>query len=125
MSSSDGGHTCAIAADDSSLWCWGNGNTRLDPRSSDPALSPIQLDGLPTAVAWADVDASGSHACATTVDRAVWCWGDDTFGELGDGAPNSAFQAPQQLTPGTAWRQVTVGGWHTCGILAPDASAWC
>src|SRR5271165_5691169 len=38
-----------------------------------------------------DVGVGGETTCAVTVAGAVWCWGDDSYGALGDG--NTAGQS--------------------------------
>jgi len=46
---------------------------------------------------WATVSAGGDHACATRTNRTLWCWGVNTFGQLGLG--NTTTQTrPKQVT---------------------------
>ena len=51
--------------------------------TTNPTLRPVPVTGITTAVA---VAAGYRHSCALLQDGRVQCWGDNTFGELGDGA---------------------------------------
>ena len=82
--STGGGTACAILHN-GALYCWGqNQDGEAGQPSSTPSFTtPVQVTGLsgaPTAVA-----SGGDHTCALMSNGSVWCWGDDTFGELGDG----------------------------------------
>jgi alpha-tubulin suppressor-like RCC1 family protein len=56
------------------------------------------------------------HACALIAGGRVECWGDNSYGELGDGTKTERT-APVTLTGITTARQVSAGGYHTCALL--------
>jgi hypothetical protein len=71
---------------DGTLWCWGK-NTRgqLGIGTRDSTLVPAQVG---TATDWDSVVANDSHTCAlrgTRPDTTLWCWGDNSEGQLGNG----------------------------------------
>lgn len=77
---------CATTA--RSTWCWGrnrlgqlaDGTNKY--RSSPRLIAPVADLGSLTAVA-----AGSSHACALGASGgSMWCWGDGTQGQLGDGS---------------------------------------
>jgi alpha-tubulin suppressor-like RCC1 family protein len=80
------GNTCAIDAD-SHLWCWGNNNIGqlgLSVTSTASSIAqPQRIDQNP----WAEVEVGYGHICAHRADndRSLWCWGDNRYGQLGDG----------------------------------------
>ncbi len=81
----DGGgyHTCATKTD-GTLWCWGLNTTGQVGIGSvaSPQSSPVQVGSATT---WTGIAAGYSHTCATRTDDSVWCWGDNSMGQLGFG----------------------------------------
>ncbi len=84
-----GSSTCAIGDDGSGafrLYCWGAtgsgrlgvGPTPLATRRTEPDLV-LDLAAGPTAV-----DAGHEHSCAIDASGTVWCWGNNTRGQLGN-----------------------------------------
>ena len=71
------------------------------------------------------------HTCAIASDDVVWCWGDNSYGQLGSsahgGLANSRSLVPVQaaaLPDGRVARSITSGKGHVC-VLAQDGSVWC
>ena len=124
----DAGHkfTCAVV-DDGSAWCWGDdaagGLGNGDPRQSEPA--PVRVL-LPQGRRARSISAGTFHACAVLDDGAVWCWGLDATGALGDREPAADRAAPVRAELPLDRRAIAVsaGSEHTCAVLN-DQSAWC
>lgn len=80
-----GSHACAMV--DGRALCWGDdlhgelgdavAGQVPQAQSSRPVVAGVSDVGL--------IAAGGGHSCAVRADGEVWCWGDDTWGELGDG----------------------------------------
>jgi alpha-tubulin suppressor-like RCC1 family protein len=66
---------------------------------------------------------SYSHSCGTKVDGTLWCWGNNAYGQLGDGTDTSRT-TPTYVDAGTTWTSVSAGGVHSCGIT-DGGTAWC
>ncbi len=77
-----GGHTCALTVQ-GRVQCWGdNYFGQLGDASDLPSGSPVVVQGLDGEALRI---ASGSgHVCALFAGGAVKCWGDGSFGQLGD-----------------------------------------
>jgi alpha-tubulin suppressor-like RCC1 family protein len=62
--------------------------------------------------------------CALASDGAVWCWGDNTFGQLGDGATAPSATPMHVMGLPHAAIQISVGATTVCAVLE-DGAAWC
>ena len=77
-------HTCAVMAG-GAVQCWGmNYNGELGDGSRIQRLTPVPVNG--SEGGFVAVAANSGHTCAVTADGAVWCWGGNDFGDLGDGS---------------------------------------
>lgn len=127
---------CAIA-DTGRLWCWGkNDYGQLGRPIGGSTFSPgeVQVDAggpPPTNEAdWVEVAIDDRFACGirdqAAIERTLWCWGDDLFGRLGNGADGSTTVATQ-IGSATDWERVTLGYNMACGIRNEGAAhtLWC
>src|SRR2546427_4662560 len=100
--SGGGFHTCA-SFPDGTLQCWGRNNAGQlgDPATIQRmATTPVPVTGITTAVA---VAAGAFHTCALLGDGTVRCWGQNDYGQLGNGTSDPIPDSPSTLnpTPGT------------------------
>ena len=77
------GHTCGVTLADNVV-CWGrNANNEIWRRENFD--EPLSL--LPTLLPFSEkfraVVAGAFHTCAVLVNNHVWCWGDESRGQLG------------------------------------------
>ncbi len=70
----------------------------------------------------AQLSSGGRTSCEVRADASAWCWGDNRYGQVGDGT-TLARRKPVKI--GIAdWSSVTTSGATTCGIKL-DRSLWC
>jgi alpha-tubulin suppressor-like RCC1 family protein len=67
--------------------------------------------------------AGSAHTCGVQHDGTLWCWGDNFYGQLGDGGTTMQL-SPEQIGGATTWTDITAGEDHTCG-LQTDGTLWC
>jgi len=136
--SAGGLHTCALNTA-GAVQCWGlllygTGNPATTPGSFGSAV-PADVSGLASGVT--AIAAGADHSCALTGAGAVLCWGDNTFGELGDGTTTSSPGTPVVVgglptdviaiaTGGGNFLGGTINrsGANTCALTAGGA-VWC
>jgi alpha-tubulin suppressor-like RCC1 family protein len=104
-------HTCAWTPTD--FRCWGRNDrgqlgdgtldSRFDPGDPLPRVSPV-------------VHAAGGdgHSCAVRDDGTLFCWGDNTSGQLGDGGVDSHLEPTRALVSDVV--EVVTGRAHTCAL---------
>lgn len=114
-------HTCAVS--DGQLWCWGqNGNGQLGDGSQLDQATPRAV-AIPQASV-ASVAAGGHHTCALKTNGALWCWGHNGSGELGDGTVVDRPLPTPVTALGADVAEVAAGWSHTCARKT-DGTLWC
>jgi alpha-tubulin suppressor-like RCC1 family protein len=112
-------HTCAIL-NGGSVRCWGlNEDGQLGNGSSTSSPVPVSVSGLTANVI--ALAAGYHHTCALLVGGNVRCWGDNSFGQLGDGTKTST-RAPVDVSA-LAFNvaQIAVGSFRSCARLKSGA----
>ncbi|HEY6922877.1 MAG TPA: hypothetical protein VI653_05375, partial [Steroidobacteraceae bacterium] len=125
-------HTCGIAAS-GATYCWGNNkNGQLGNGSVANSLTPT-LVSVPSGVEFGFIGAGITHTCGlSTPAGIVYCWGDNSLGQVGDGTGGDGTTAndrstPQRVAvnpPSLTFRSLSVGGAHTCALTA-NGTAYC
>ncbi|MFO7894267.1 MAG: Ig-like domain-containing protein [Longimicrobiales bacterium] len=122
----DGGHSfstihsgdwyiCAIGG--GNVYCWGDNSLGQFGTGSatyggvdSPLLGPS---------GYAQVDGAEEHTCGVTTTGEGACWGYNSYGQLGVSYDTRwASYSPLTLTDPSAWRVLTAGEQHSCGITA-------
>ena len=102
---------CAVSTA-ATAYCWGaNANGQLGNSTTTPSNVPV-LVNLPGAYVLT-ITVGFNHAClaAGTTSFVNYCWGDDTYGELGNGATTSTPQStPVTLAAASALTAAAVPG---------------
>ncbi|HEX6134392.1 MAG TPA: hypothetical protein VFZ24_10515 [Longimicrobiales bacterium] len=84
--------TCGVTTSGEG-WCWGaniygqlgapsNEICTPNPSFNACSTSPVQISG---GIGFSRIAVGGDHACGVAVDGAVYCWGRNHVGQLGDG----------------------------------------
>jgi len=109
-------HTCAIASNDQ-VYCWGlNGSGQLgDGTVATHRTTPVAVQlGDRSDLAVKQISVGGAHTCAIASNDQVYCWGDNSFGELGDGTDTNrntpVLVDTSSLPPATYTVTIDVGG---------------
>ena len=71
------------------------------------------------------------HACAVTFGGELLCWGDNRFGQIGDGTVGDKSRYPAQATKryptqviASGATSVSVGYAHTCAVISGGLQCW-
>ncbi len=120
-------HTCALL-DGGAAYCWGDGDAgQLGQGNHAESNVPVRVTSPEP---MNRIAASASHTCGVTIDsgqtRRVTCWGDNTYGQLGDGANNPSTVPVQVSEPSSAVVDIFISSHadFTCSAFASD-KAFC
>jgi alpha-tubulin suppressor-like RCC1 family protein len=118
------GHVMALKAD-GSVWSWGSNNWGMlgDPSfAGSRRATPGQVPGLTDVVA---ISGGGQHSLALKRDGTIWSWGQNTWGQLGDGTSTDRTSPVQvsQTSGLTNAVEIAAGVTHSLA-LASDGSIW-
>jgi alpha-tubulin suppressor-like RCC1 family protein len=81
--------------------------------------------GFRISLTFTAVSAGVDLTCAITTAQAAYCWGNNAYGELGDGTSNrSAIPQLVAVPAGVRFKALSPGGGHTCALSA-DGAAYC
>lgn len=127
------GATCGITTDNAA-YCWGQNSlgqlgsdtggcpTQFAPNALCPSAVPARVSG---GQAFADVALKSRFACALTASGAAYCWGDNHFGQLGNGTTSTTpVSTPVAVSGGLSFATITVGEVFACGAVA-DGTIYC
>ena len=117
-------HTCAIDTA-GALYCWG-----ANDRGQTGTARVAARIGSPTVVAegttWLSVSARQNTTCGIQSDHSLWCWGANTYGQLGNN--DMDFAKAPKLEPvkigADSWTAVQASFGHTCAIRS-DQRMFC
>lgn len=117
-------HTCAIV-NSGQAYCWGaNSDGRIgDSTAANNRRIPVAVHQQ--SLAFTAISAGIAHTCALNVSGQAYCWGDNSYGQLGDNS--TAYRRTPvavQQPAGVTFYQIAAGNVHTCA-LALGGQAYC
>lgn len=115
--SSGGRYTCAILTT-GALKCWGlNDNGVLGDGTSVDKSAPVDVSGLSSGVN--SVSAGAKATCAILIDGTAKCWGNNQYGQLGNGTTTSTLIPVTASALGSDISSISTGRReHTVAILS-------
>lgn len=90
-------------------------NITTDP-GPVPAEKPAFAATLISPLSFLQVSPGNLGTCAVALDNRAYCWGDNGYGQLGDGTQYIDRLTPVAVFGGLSFRQVSIGAYHTCGV---------
>ena len=129
-----GNHTCA-ADSEGIAWCWGNNDyyqLGVEAPGARGRAAPV-----PGSEGWSNLHGGGLHTCGVKPDDGdsidpLWCWGGDTYGQLGDGNPSdpgsvAASLVGYEVSPTVRVVPFAVGlgvEFSCAAVVGPKALCW-
>ncbi|KAH9259533.1 hypothetical protein BASA81_001954 [Batrachochytrium salamandrivorans] len=112
-------HTCLLVSGTGQVYCHGiNTNGQLGDGTTRDRLEPgLVLGGLRAT----SISAGAVHSCAVSIENQVFCWGNDDYGQLGQGDRTLGQRWPVLVFEGTFAMQVW-SGFATTLVIKLDGS---
>jgi alpha-tubulin suppressor-like RCC1 family protein len=104
-------------ATDGSLWAWGD-NSFGETGQGGTAGSPFNLSvptQVGTATGWTSVSGGYGHVLALQ-GTALWAWGFNGEGQVGNGAVGPSVTTPTQIAATQSWAAVGAGQYHSFAV---------
>ncbi|WGZ95560.1 MAG: hypothetical protein QJT81_06120 [Candidatus Thiothrix putei] len=114
--------SCALLADET-VKCWGrNPSGQLGDGTTTQRITPVSVQGLTDVLS---LSVGSDHACAVTRDNgAVKCWGQNAYGQLGNGTKTNS-NVPVVVSGLSNAIAVSAGQLRSCAIeLGGSAKCW-
>ncbi len=117
-----GSHTCALVPG-GQVKCWGrNSFGQLGDGTTSDRPTAMDVSELGSGVG--EIIAGAFHTCARTADRGLKCWGENSFGQLGDGTTTNRSTAVDVSALSSGVVAIAAGGRHSCA-LTPGGEVMC
>jgi len=119
-----GKSTCALTAQ-GEAYCWGEnryGQVGVGNRTDRVDLRrPVQRD-----IRFNELALGERHACGLARGGELYCWGDNAFGQLGNGASadQRGLMVPTEVQTTLRFSSVAVGQSHSCAV-AQEGGVYC
>jgi alpha-tubulin suppressor-like RCC1 family protein len=112
--SSGGYHSCALIKG-GEVRCWGsNYHGQLGDGTPTTSETPVAVDGLAEPVT--ALTTGNAHSCALTTSGKALCWGNNDFGQIGDGSGAGQLLPIQVSGLDHGISAISAGGLHSCAI---------
>ncbi|MCA9398097.1 hypothetical protein KC573_04660, partial [candidate division WWE3 bacterium] len=114
-------HSCGLLTNES-IVCWGNdGSGQIG--NGAPSTTQYSPSLISSSQLFTQVTTGGSHSCGLLVNGSLLCWGDNSYGQLGDNNPPTDRQSPVQVLSSWSFSQITGGYFHSCRLLVNGSVA--
>ena len=115
-------HTCVLTSR-GAVKCWGNNQYgRLGNNSNVDKWVPTAVYGLSSNVR--AISSGNYHTCALTSNGAVKCWGDNSYGQLGNNSNVNKLVPTAVHGLSSKVNAISAGNYHTCALTS-DGAAMC
>ena len=126
--STGGGHSCAIHRN-GTISCWGRNDygqlgNNTGGTEYDRSPAPVAVEGIEDATA---ISTGGGHSCAIHQNGTISCWGNNYYGQLGNGtgAIGDKSLVPVRVNGVSDAVAISAGGVHSCALFQnSNTSCW-
>lgn len=112
--------SCAVTTA-GAVYCWGQNNHGILGNGAGATSNvPLTVSGVDQGVV--SMSLGSSHACAILSTGAMKCWGNNTYGQLGNGTTTTSSVPVDVLNLSEGAVKVSAGESHTCAVTSAGAA---
>jgi alpha-tubulin suppressor-like RCC1 family protein len=117
-------HACGVSTS-GVAYCWGSNNYgQLGDNTTTQRNSPVAVNTSAIgSVVFAQISAGGTQTCAVSTTGVGYCWGSNTYGQVGNGGTEATI-TPEQIIGNHVWRSASAGYFHSCAVTTGNV-AYC
>ncbi|MGQ0799861.1 MAG: RCC1 domain-containing protein [Pseudomarimonas sp.] len=116
-------HACARSSG-GAVQCWGSNRVgQLGNGGTQDSRVPVAVSGLTSGVR--QIAGNFEHSCAVRTTGAVLCWGDNFFGQMGDGSAITRRVPTPVSGLGSGIGSISAGYLHGCATAVDRSSVRC
>lgn len=111
-----GGYFSLALDETGRVWAWGQnayGQIGTGSVSSTPEATPRQITTLPTIKA---IAAGLYHAMAIDTAGNIWVWGNNSYGQMGNGTSGTNVPTPTLVTIPSGAKAISAGWYHSLAV---------
>lgn len=117
--------SCGVDTSTGKAWCWGrdvykqlgNGDTL-----TSSSFIPAEVGDVGP---WDTLSTGIYHICGLRQDSTIWCWGNDTYGNLGNGSVEGDKSLPYQISDAGPWKSIIKSSGYTVCAIKSDDTGYC
>jgi alpha-tubulin suppressor-like RCC1 family protein len=107
--------TCGVTTSDVG-YCWGlnmSGVLGTGGSINSEVHVPTLVSG---GYSWASIAVDALNACGITTSGDGYCWGENTYGQVGDNTTTTPYAVPTAVSGGYKWSSLDAALRSTCGV---------
>lgn len=115
-------HACGLV-DSGEAYCWGSDfeGQLGDSAAAFESRTPVLVHG---GLKFASVIAGFTHSCGIPLAGSAYCWGNNSYGQLGIGPYTGPTSVPAPVFGGIVFESVNANGDNTCGLSGGITFCW-
>ena len=117
-------HACLRESGSFSIYCWGKlGRGQIGAGSDERFRVPTSAGSAGKSVV--GISQAAHHGCMITSDGGVRCWGENSFGQAGNGQISRAIYTSTAVAGiNSGATAIATGTYHSCAIVGGSVECW-
>jgi alpha-tubulin suppressor-like RCC1 family protein len=113
-------HSCGLTSE-GQAYCWGYSGYGELGSGQGPRGTREPVPVAQGALRFSSIVVGGAHTCGLTRDGALYCWGSNGYGTVGDGSGEDRL-APVAVAPQERFEVLESSGSHVCALTRQGAA---